>query len=367
MKIKISAQRPLLSNYKLLIKNLSKIDKNRFYSNYGPLYYTVKKKIENHFKLKKFSITFSSSGHSAIQACCNLIASKNKKKYVIIPSFCFASDPQAVIQSGLKPIFVDINPDSLEMNYHEAKKILNRYKKDCAAILICSPFGYPLEIKKIVKFFSNFNIPIIYDAADAIINTNEIIEKSNLFYTFSFHPTKNLPSNESGMIISAKSNEDKLSAILNFGINLKDRKINFLGFNGKFSEYDAAILDANFSNLKKRRLRIKDINRYLIYKIKNKNLINQNNFGINWYSLKVVLYHKRKSYFKLKKFFEKNRIEIFKPWNEKIISNYSIFRKYKKTSLKFAKFIDNKIFAIPIHYDMTKSKLDYIIKIVNKI
>ena len=44
MKIKILAQRPLLSNYRLLIKNLSKIDKNRFYSNYGPLYYNIKKK-----------------------------------------------------------------------------------------------------------------------------------------------------------------------------------------------------------------------------------------------------------------------------------------------------------------------------------
>ena len=77
--MKVIYQRPLLASYKKFKKNLIIVDKNRYYSNYGPLYFKLKKKIEKKLKLKKFSISLASSGHSALQACCNLIAHNNKK------------------------------------------------------------------------------------------------------------------------------------------------------------------------------------------------------------------------------------------------------------------------------------------------
>jgi len=97
------------------------------------------------------------------------------------------------------------------------------------------------------------------------------------------------------MIISSKRNENSFKSILNFGIDYKSRTINFLGFNGKFSEYDAAILDANFDTLNKRKTKIKKISIYLNNQIKNKNLIKQNNFGKDWFGLKLILKHKKKT------------------------------------------------------------------------
>jgi dTDP-4-amino-4,6-dideoxygalactose transaminase len=360
-------QKPLLAKYASLKRNLSIIDNNRFYSNYGPLYYKLKKKIEKKFRLKKFSVSLTSSGHSAIQACCNLIAHKNKKKFVLVPSYSFASDPQAIIQSGLKPFFVDINLNNYEMDYEDVKKILNQNSSKFAAILICSPFGYPVNMEKVYKIFFKYKIPIIYDAADAIINTDKIIERNNLFYTFSFHPTKNLPGNESGMIISSKIKEESLKSILNFGIDYQKRDINFLGFNGKFSEYDAAILDANLNKFQDRVSRIKKISKYITKKIINKNLIIQENYGSSWFGLKLILRHKTKSYNKILNIFNSKKISIYKPWNEKSMDRYNIFYKYQKTKLKNTKKYVNKIFGVPVYIDMKKSELDYIIKVLNNL
>ena len=46
------SQKPLLASYRKYKKNLIIVDKNRYYSNYGPLYFKLKKKIEKKFKMK---------------------------------------------------------------------------------------------------------------------------------------------------------------------------------------------------------------------------------------------------------------------------------------------------------------------------
>lgn len=365
--MKYFPQKPLLAKYQNFIKLFKKIDNNRFYSNFGPLYFELKKKLEKKLKLKNYSITFTSNGHSAIQACCNLIAHNNKKELIILPSFSFASNPLSIISSGLKPYFVDIDPDSLEMDYKDADQIVRKYKNKIAAIMICSPFGYPVNLEKTINFFSKYNIPIIFDFADAIINTFNFKEKKNLFYTFSFHPTKNIPSNESGMIIADKKKEEVLKSIINFGFYGKRRDIAYRGFNGKFTEYDAAILEANLRGFNKRRKKIIKISKYLISKLNNKSLIIQKNYGLNWFSLKMVLRHKSENFEEVCKKLKRKNIEIFKPWTLNNMHEYKPFKNFKKTKLKNTLQISKKIFCIPIYIDMKENHLDYLISQLNKI
>ena len=331
------------------------------------MYFQLKKKIEKKLQLRNCSITFASSGHSSLQACCNLINNQRKKgKKILITSYGFVSGVQACIQSNLEPYFIDVQEETLEMNYNEAENIIKKKPNEFLAILISSPFGYPLNIKKIYNRFFKYNISIIYDAADAILNTNKIFEKKNIFYCFSFHPTKSLPSNESGMIVANKKFEKSLQSILNFGIDIKTRKINFFGFNGKFSEYDAAILDANFNKFSLIKNKIRKINLIFIKNLFNKNVKTQKSFGKKWFSLKIVLRHQKKKYQEINKIFKKNKIEIFKPWIDMPIHNYKIFKKFKKTSLINTKNISDKIFAVPIHLDMKEKTVKKILSILNK-
>ena len=69
---------------------------------------------------------------------------------------------------------------------------------------------------------------------------------------------------------------------MNFGFVGKNRSIKYIGFNGKFSEYDAAILKANFKNYYKRKKLYKEKINYFINLMKNFNNIRfQRNFGKN--------------------------------------------------------------------------------------
>ena len=52
--MKFLSQRPLLARYAKYKKNLIIVDKNRYYSNYGPLYFKLKKKLKRNLNLKIF-------------------------------------------------------------------------------------------------------------------------------------------------------------------------------------------------------------------------------------------------------------------------------------------------------------------------
>ena len=81
--------KPKLALRKNLGKYLDKIDKNRYYSNFGPLYNLTRKKIINDLGLKKNDVVLTSSGHSSILSCCNYLKSISTKKIIITTSFNF--------------------------------------------------------------------------------------------------------------------------------------------------------------------------------------------------------------------------------------------------------------------------------------
>ena len=70
---------PLLVPTKNLIKFLRQIDNNRYYSNFGPLYYKCKKLIEKKFNLKKNKVILTNSDHTSILACLYFIKNLTKK------------------------------------------------------------------------------------------------------------------------------------------------------------------------------------------------------------------------------------------------------------------------------------------------
>ena len=91
------------------------------------------------------------------------------------------------------------------------KQILSK-RNDIAFLMVVSPFGYPVDIEYLNKFQKEINIPIIYDAADTFLKLKKINNK--IFITCSFHPTKTLGSNESGLIICLKNMKKYLKILL---------------------------------------------------------------------------------------------------------------------------------------------------------
>ena len=362
--------RPLLSKYNELANLLKQIDNKRWYSNYGPLYRKTQKKVEKYFGLKNNSVILTSSGHSSLVACCSLLRKYTKKKYIIVPSFSFYSNPQSIIQAGFEPLFVDINLNDFSIDQTKLEIIINKFKNKIAAIMFVSPYGFPINIKDLNNIQKKNKIFLIYDAADTFINLPKKLDHSNILITCSFHPTKSLPANESGLIIAPKRFLEDLENILNFGFEKrnKNRKLYLNGFNGKFSEYDAAIFLANFRRIKIIKKNLKKKNLYISKKLsKIDNLYFNKEMGKTWITSKIFLLSKTKYFKQLKKEFKKKNIRIFKPWSERPMHEERIFKKYKKMDLKNTRTIKDKGFAIPFYIDQSFKEINIMMKKLNKI
>jgi len=364
-------QQPQLAKTSKLVSYFRNIDKNRYYSNFGPLYNELKKKIEKYLGLKKNTITFTSSGFSSLLSLCYFVRKKNpKKKYILVPSYSFQANPQAILQSGFEPIFLDINTKNLCMDNEQINAAFKKYKKNIAAVMIVSPFGYPIEIDYLNDIKNKFNTTVIYDAADALLNFDKKnLDKSKILIACSFHPTKTLPANESGMIIAPKKYYEYFNSVINFGFkdNINKETTN-LGFNFKFSEYDAAILMANFDNILNIKKNIKKKINYLVKKLDNNKYINfQHLFSKTWFSLKVLIISRdiinfQKLFIKIK---SRYKIGIYKAWSFKPMHQHKIFKKFKKMPLNNTNSIEKRIFCIPFNINYKKKELDRLVRSIN--
>lgn len=366
-------QQPLLAKSSRLHSYLRKIDKNRYYSNFGPLYKECKKKIEKYLGLKKNTITFTSSGFSSLLSLCYFVKKKNpKKKYILVPSYSFHANPQAILQAGFEPIFLDIDIENLCMDYEQICIAFKKYKENIAAVMIVSPFGYPIKIDYLNNIKNKFNTIVIYDAADTFLNFDKkTLDQSKILIACSFHPTKTLPANESGMIIAPKKYSNYFSSIVNFGFkDTKNKEAINLGFNFKFSEYDAAILMSNFENTQNIKRSIKKKIRYIVKKLENNKYINfQHLFSKTWFSLKVLIISNNNINFQkiFKKIRSRYKVDIYKGWSFKPMHQHRIFKKLKKISLNNTNHIAKRLFCIPFNINYKKKELDRLVQSVNSI
>ena len=352
--------KPILPKYYEYKNYLKKIDNKRIYSNYGPLYLKTKNIIEKYLKLKNSSAILTSSGDTSLYACLKYLKYQNKnKKYILVPSFSFPSNIHSIINAGFEPFFLDISLEDWSLSYSEIIKQIKKNKK-IGGILIVSPFGYPIDIKFLNRLKNKTKTEIIYDAADTFLNLKDL-KNLNFFITVSFHPTKNVPGNESGMIICKKSLEETFKSILNFGQD-KKKNVKIFGFNGKMSEYDCAILLATLKKIKKIKNKIKVLNHYITKNISDHSNFFQKDFGKKWYTNKVNFLSKSLNTRLMKKIFSDRKIIIYKPWTGKPMHLHKFFKKYKKGNLKNTIFLSKKIFCIPLNYDISKS---YLIRICN--
>ena len=69
-----------LVNYKKITKYLKLVDKNKWYSNFGPIYLFTKNKIEKFLNYLGNEIILTASGHSSVLAVCKYLSFKNKEK-----------------------------------------------------------------------------------------------------------------------------------------------------------------------------------------------------------------------------------------------------------------------------------------------
>ena len=225
---------------------------------------------------------------SALEVAMLLINIKNGDE-VIMPSYTFTSTANAVLLRGGKPIFVDINPNDINLNYKLVEQKINKKTK---AIIIVHYAGTACDMTEYLRLKNKYKLYLIEDAAHGFLGKykNKFLGTIGDFGAFSFHETKNFVGGQCGAL-SVNNLKFKRAAkiILDKGTDrslISDRK-KYYSWKGIGSEYRATELSSAllYGQLKNNKLiQSKRENIWNIYykffsKIKSKNffLLNNNN------------------------------------------------------------------------------------------
>lgn len=126
---------------------------------------------------------------------------------VLIPSFTFVATANVVVHVGAKPVFVDIDPNSLCIDIKDAEnKVSNKTK----AIIPVHYGGQPADLAAVAKLAKKHKLVVIEDAAHAVDSEWQGKKIGNHGNTvcFSFYATKNLTTGEGGMLTT---NDNKIA------------------------------------------------------------------------------------------------------------------------------------------------------------
>jgi dTDP-4-amino-4,6-dideoxygalactose transaminase len=138
---------------------------------------------------------------------------------IIMPSYTFVSTANAFVLRGGVPVFVDIRPDTLNI---DEKKIEAAITPKTKAIVPVHYAGVACEMDAILEIAKKHNLYVIEDAAQAIMSTYKGRPLGGIGHlaAFSFHETKNIISGEGGaLIINDKKFIDRAEIIWEKGTN----------------------------------------------------------------------------------------------------------------------------------------------------
>ena len=301
------------------------------------------------------------SGTAALNLALSISDIKNKE--VILPSMTFVATANAVIINGGKPVFVDVDPNTLNIDF---EKIEDSISKKTKVILPVHFGGLPCALDKIHSIAKKYNIKIIEDAAHASGTRykNKKIGSHGMAVCFSFHPIKNLAMPTGGLISINDQNYKKIRELLLArrwcGItNRKGSKydVNEIGNNYYMNEFSATIGLVQLKKLDKlNSIRRKIAKRYYEeIKLNTKMPYDKNcSYHLYW----ILVKNRNKFRKKLSEFQIETGIH-YKP-----VHTFRLYRS--KTKLKNTENIGKNVVTIPCHPNLKDTDVDKIIKLTNK-
>ncbi len=138
---------------------------------------------------------------------------------VIMPSYTFVSTADAFVLRGAVPVFVDIRPDTMNIDENKIEDAITDKTK---AIVPVHYAGVSCEMDKIMELAEKYHLKVIEDAAQGIMSTykGKALGTFGDYGCFSFHETKNYSMGEGGaLLIRDEENMERAEIIREKGTN----------------------------------------------------------------------------------------------------------------------------------------------------
>jgi dTDP-4-amino-4,6-dideoxygalactose transaminase len=159
---------------------------------------------------------------------------------VITTPYSFVATSHSLLWNGITPVFVDIEPGSLNI---DPRKIEQAITPSTTAILAVHCYGHPCDVDAIQKIAEAYNLKVIYDAAHAFgvkCHCGSVLKHGDLSI-LSLHATKVFNTFEGGAIICHDlETKIRVDQLKNFGF-ASETSVSAPGLNGKMSEFNAAL------------------------------------------------------------------------------------------------------------------------------
>ncbi|MGA7304154.1 MAG: dTDP-4-amino-4,6-dideoxygalactose transaminase [Rhodothermales bacterium] len=163
----------------------------------GPFTKRCQALIESRHGVHKSLLTHSCTGALEMAA---ILADVGPGDEVIMPSFTFVSTANAFVLRGARPVFVDIRPDTLNLDEGQVEMAITPRTK---AIVPVHYAGIPCDMDALMSIAERHGLLVIADAAQALGSTYKGRDACSLGHlaALSFHETKNIISGEGGALL----------------------------------------------------------------------------------------------------------------------------------------------------------------------
>ncbi|MEH6630597.1 MAG: DegT/DnrJ/EryC1/StrS family aminotransferase [Halopseudomonas aestusnigri] len=232
---------PDLPSVAEILPYLNRMEKNKWYSNFGPLVCEFEANIARHFQIPVSSVISASNATSALTEILRYFSSQcdvngSSPGYCLLPAWTFVATAQAVVAAGFRPLFCDVDAITGELTPEIAKIALSN-NDDILAILPVAPFGAPVDVSIWDNFSKVHSIPVVIDAAASF----DALKPGLTPAIVSLHATKSFGIGEGGLLITLDQElAREFRQYTTFGFS-DSRKAMSLGGNAKMSEMHAAV------------------------------------------------------------------------------------------------------------------------------
>ena len=170
---------------------------------------------------------------------------------VLVPSFTFVASVNVILYEGAKPVFVDIEPDTYNLDPEDLERRITPRTK---AIMVVDVFGHPAEWDEISRIAEKYGLKVIDDSCEAL-GAEYKGKKLGQFgdaAAFAFYPNKQMTTGEGGMIVTNEDHVAKLCHSLRnqgrgeMGSWLEHER---LGYNYRMTEMSAALGVSQFRRI----------------------------------------------------------------------------------------------------------------------
>ncbi|MCG9639521.1 DegT/DnrJ/EryC1/StrS family aminotransferase [Vibrio sp. Isolate34] len=290
---------------------------------------------------------------------------------VITTPYSFIATSNSILLSGLKPVFIDIDPYTFNL---KPELIEAAITDKTTAIMPVHVYGNPCDHEKIQSIADKYGLKVIYDAAHAfaVQESNKSVLTYGDMSILSFHATKTYSTVEGGAVVCNSSElKEKLEQYKSFGFE-SEASLSLIGSNAKLNEVQSAfgLINLNYidSAIEQRKIaaesydeKLSDLDGLTVWK-PNKNVVHN-------YSYYPILIDEKEFGISRDELFNKlkNNNIFARKYFYPLIPDFNGFcsDKYRIVGdLKNASIVASSVLCLPLHHEITQDNILFISSII---